>query len=100
MHPAVKNALTRIHGIEWHYARFEYGMLMGVCGETFDGRRQAVRFELPKHFDSDAAAMNDPAVLPLIERAKNAVIESLARGEGVKGDELMEGHELTLETTK
>lgn len=100
MHPAVKNALTRIHGIEWHYARFEYGMLMGVCGETFDGRRQAVRFKLPEPTQSILTATGHPKHLPLIERAKNIIIESLARGEGVKGDELMEGHELTLETTK
>jgi hypothetical protein len=71
---------------------------MGVCGETHTGRRQAVRFKLPHPTQSITAAVGERNQ-PLIERAKKLIIESLARGEGTQGDEVIQGNELTMETT-
>jgi hypothetical protein len=97
LHPAVAKALARIHGVEWHYQLFDYATQFGVCGETYDGRRQAVRFAV-KHCSNTKDALTKYAAL--VEQAKEIVVESLARGEGVRGDDVMEGNEIPMEITK
>jgi hypothetical protein len=106
MHVAAAKLLMRIHGVEWRYMLFDYGNNLGVCGEYMhDGElhRQAVKFEVRKYpLKPGMAALS--AILEAnkeyVEQAKEMIIESLARGEGVVGDNVMEGNELTLETTK
>lgn len=94
MHTAARQVIERVLGITWHYRLFDFNLQFGVCGEASDGRRQAVRFEIPR---KDVIITNVDHVLRFhvdkVDAAKTRVIELFMEGKYVADGDTMEGAE-------
>lgn len=94
----VRRVLDRIHGIEWRFALFDFGNQLGVAAQSDDGRRAAVRFVIPRERLPEGASRIDEDVVissvpDIVEKAKDQVRKALKEGRGVRGDDVLEGHE-------